>query len=233
MGAPGQSEQSFAESPPQYIEGEGEVWEGSLLRAAVAARMQGKLPASMVRVIDELLEPQLPWYEVLAQYIQSHYRNDYRFIPPNRRFLHTGIYLPSVFGEHLELVVAVDTSGSISDVMLRTFFSELSGIMSAIVSYRIELLGCDAAVGTHRTFESPDSIDTTALSGGGGTDFRPVFQKVTDEGWTPAALLYLTDGYGTFPDRAPDYPVLWLICDSSVEPPFGRRLPLELPGRGE
>jgi len=227
--APGQSERSFAGPPPQYIEGEGEVWQGRLLRAAIAARMQGKLPASMGRVIDGLLEPQLPWYELLAQYIHSRYRNDYRLIPPNRRFLHLGIYLPSVFGEYLELVVAVDTSGSISDAMLRTFLSELSGIMSSIPSYRVELLGCDAGVSTHRTFESPDRIDTEPLSGGGGTDFRPVFEKVSEECWTPDALIYLTDGYGTFPERAPDYPVLWLICGSNVEPPFGRRLSLELP----
>ena len=228
-----QGESKQAQDPPPWsgplpecVDFDRPAWKRRVIAAATAARLRGTLPAAMVRPLEHLLEPVCPWQEILAQFVHALFRNDYRFLPPNRRFLASGIYLPSVRGEHIDLVVAIDTSGSISSDLLRRFGSEMRGILLSVPSYTVHLLACDAAIAVEQTFESEEPFEIPELKGGGGTDFRPVFERVASEGWDVDLLVYMTDAQGRFPDKPPEYDVLWLLSEVG-EVPFGHKLLME------
>jgi predicted metal-dependent peptidase len=55
------------------------------------------------------------------------------------------------------------------------------------------------------------------FEGGGGTDFRDVFEKVKKCN----AMIFFTDGYATYPEDPPRYPVLWVLTKDNEKPPWG------------
>lgn len=220
LGGPKDPDIPMDETPPDIDKSRKKDWKVMVAQAANTARKQGKLPGNLARFIDDFLEPQLPWRQLLAEYIHSTARDDYRMIPPNKRYIHKGIYLPSLKGEQLEIAVAVDTSGSIAQEDIREFVSELSGIMVSVPDYRIHIFAADSKIQGYQEITPFDEIDKDIFKGGGGTDFRPVFQEIEDMGLQPAALVYLTDGDGEFPEMEPPYPVLWLLRGEK-DVPFG------------
>src|SRR5690606_12877290 len=103
-------------------------------------------------------------------------------------------------------VCGLDTSGSIQDPEVSMFFGEIYGILEDLRPSRVVIMYCDSKV--HKVVEAVDTSDLLNIRklgapGGGGTDFRPVFNKITEMGLEPDALVYLTDGYGTFPKKPP------------------------------
>lgn len=226
-GKPGQGPQGAGEKGeipriPPYNPGDND-WPSILASAAEAARAQGKLPAGMERIVDETLNPRIPWRQLLAEFIVNINKHDYDMRRPNRRHIHNGIYLPSIRGEELTLVIGIDTSGSISDDELAQFIAEVNGIMACIKGWTLHVMGCDADVHGYEVVQYPDSLDFKQVcKGRGGTSFKPVFEKVAEEGLTPACLIYLTDTYGDFPDDEPGYPVLWIINNTEGKVPWGR-----------
>ena len=208
-------------TPAKDKESMEEVWKRRVAAAVQVAKKQGKLPAGLETLIGELLHPQLPWQQLLRNKLQTilSYSN-YRLIPPNKDHLWRGIYLPSVCGETVSLVVAWDTSGSISQEELRVFVSEVQGIAMQFEDYEIHLVACDAEA-KHVGDLTPWTELPTSLPGRGGTDFRPVFRMVEEKGWHPEVLVYFTDLLGTFPDEAPPYPVIWVASYPGYNPPFG------------
>ncbi|MFX0091756.1 MAG: VWA-like domain-containing protein [Candidatus Hodarchaeota archaeon] len=196
-----------------------------IIQALQVAKKQGNVPAGLERRLETILNPELPWEQLLAQYIYSSYKDDWRWIPPNRRFIHSGISLPSAFSESLRLVVAIDTSGSINDVQLTWFLTEIRGIVATLRQYELTILGCDAAVQNVFKFETGDSVEGIRfiLRGKGGTDFRPVFDYLEQEQYIPDCLIYFTDAYGTFPESEPTFPVIWIVS-SRKSVPWGSRI---------
>jgi len=197
------------------------VWKDRLVRAAQVAKSQGRCPAGISEIVDDLLAPQQDWRTLLALYVQPH-AHDYDWLRPDRRLLGAyGLYLPTLFGEKVEdLVVAIDTSGSIGGDELRTFLSELRGILQAYPHMQVYLVTCDAQVWAFDALTSQDPVPTE-IQGRGGTDFRPVFDEIERRGLSPSAAVFLTDGMGDYPDDAPSYPVLWVLTPEHHEPPFG------------
>jgi predicted metal-dependent peptidase len=195
----------------------------SLAQAAQQARAMGNLPGAIARIVEDLLEPKIDWREVLRRFISTTSKNDYAWNPPNRRFIHRGLYLPSMRSDELPtIVVGVDTSGSISEKDLSEFAAEISGILSDYQT-TVEVVYCDSDVAGHETYQSEDLPIKLKPLGGGGTDFRPVFEWVDKQGIDPACVVYLTDlCCNSYPDE-PGYPVLWVqIGDYSNERvPFG------------
>ncbi|BBO83647.1 hypothetical protein DSCO28_42130 [Desulfosarcina ovata subsp. sediminis] len=97
-------------------------WRINLAQAASRARSMGDLPAGLARMIERLLSPKLDWRQLLNRFIQASARSDYAWMPPNRRYLHRNLYLPAMRSTDLpEVVVAVDTSGSVSSTELNQF----------------------------------------------------------------------------------------------------------------
>lgn len=215
----------------EVVENNEQVWKERLARAAIAAKMQGKLPSDIEDLVDAAVEPKLPWRELLRNYIQDTTKTEYRMMPPSKRFLHIPIYMPSMKSEFLEIAVAVDTSGSISQPELETFVSEMQGIADQFENYRIHVYACDAKVHGYDVIEAYDDWPKS-YKGRGGTDFRPVFKDIEDRGLDISVLIYLTDSFGTFPEITPSYPVLWVINQPNREVPFGEQVFLDMNEKG-
>lgn len=196
----------------------------------------GSLGGELVEAIKRSGKPRIPWQQVLSQFISGIRRDDFRFLPPSKRHLWRGLYLPSVGVPGPRLIVcAIDTSGSINSTFAQQFLSEVHGLRVS-AQCRLFVLQCDARITKTDAYDAWDSpspeIKAERFIGGGGTDFRPVFEWVGKElspiEGPPDAVIYLTDGYGSFPDRAPGYPVLWLIPENCLQTvPFGLRVEID------
>ena len=210
---------------PDAGQGDAQRWRDRFLAAAAAAKTQGSLPAEIQRIVDELVKPRIDWRRTLAEFLTPS-RNDYDWRRPDRRLLAaSGLYLPVIAGEALEdMVFAIDTSGSVSEKELRAFLSEVAEALQSYPEVRGWFLSCDARVhGVVRADgRTPVSDLVPAIKGGGGTDFRPVFEWVREQGILPSALVFLTDGMGTYPDQPPPYPVLWVLSPQHEKPPWGK-----------
>lgn len=199
-------------------------WQQLTTQAAKAAEARGKLPAGMKRAIDQISEARVDWRSLLRRYVQEIVRADYSWTRPNVRYIAHGLFLPSLRSIACgRIVVAVDTSGSIDAVLLSQFAGEINAIAQDVQPSSVDVIYCDADVNRVDTFERGDLVTLTPC-GGGGTDFRPVFERV-DSDEPPAVLIYLTDLYGSFPDVAPEYPVIWAATTNGTAP-FGDTVPI-------
>lgn len=195
-------------------------WKDAMAQALHAGKLAGNMPASLQRQIESLLQPSTNWRETLQSYLTEKKPDDVSFSRPNRRFIHQGIYLPStVYDVTGELVIGVDTSGSIGQRELDLFGAEVNAIHHLIKPTKTIVIYCDAAINRIDEFGEGDDVVLT-LCGGGGTDFRPPFDYLKQKQITPHAFVYLTDGYGPFPEEQ-HYPVVWAINNEQVDPPFG------------
>lgn len=203
-------------------------WDEALVQAFVNARGMGKLPAGVERFIDRRISPRLSWQELLARFIERSARSDYSWLTPNRRYIHQNLYLPSLQNHELnEIVIAVDTSGSIAADELDLFSAEISDIMGSYPA-NLHLIYCDAEVSKYQVFSHSDLPVAIRPVGGGGTDFRPVFDLIAKNGLMPSCLIYLSDlECLSYPDHPPPFPVLWVKTgNSGRRPPFGELIHL-------
>jgi len=186
---------------------------------------QGNLPQDLKFVVPEYFSHKVDWRELLYGYIASYAKSTYSFVPPNMKYLYRGIYLPSLSSDLLRIIVAIDTSGSVDETLLADFLGEINSIMQSYPNYEIDVITADAKVQSHKVFLPGESLDYE-VSGGGGTDFRPVFEYIDQQINYPTLLLYFTDGQGTFPENEPSYDVMWVMPEE-LEVPFGEVMILE------
>lgn len=206
----------------------------AITQAAIAVeRRQGTLPAHLRAIVDAVVKPQLDWRKLLRRFVTSAYGGSRRWLPPSRRHVWQGLYLQSMRTELLRACVAVDTSGSCTGD-LPQFFSELGALLGSFGHYEITVIQCDAEVGSVETFTSDRPLPKDykwQATGGGGTSFVPVFDYVKAHGMHPDVLVYVTDGYGDAPKKAPPYPVLWVLTGDGTEDfaPWGQKIHLNAP----
>ncbi len=195
-------------------------WSVAAEQAQRSAAAYGRKPAGLDRPLQQTRASRLDWRAILRDFISAQTPQDYRWSPPNRRYVSTGLYLPSVEKTGTgEIVVAIDTSGSIRGTELEEFVAEISAIAEQMQPERVHVVCADAAVQAGYEFARGEAIEIE-LRGGGGTDFRPVFRWVEEKAIAPACLIYLTDlRCRCFPD-AVAYPVLW-VTNSKREAPVG------------
>jgi predicted metal-dependent peptidase len=196
-------------------------WKLKITQAAAIAKAQGKLPQSLDRMITEIMQPKLPWKEILARFITEHVKNDYTWTLPNKRYLHANLYLPALQVPSLgTIAVIIDTSGSVNQADLEQFAGELQAILMSYPATEILIIYVDSKV-AHTEAITIQDLKLHA-KGGGGTDFRPGFAYIKQEQIEPSCVLYFTDGCGNSFPEAPDYPTLWIITDKAdFAPPFG------------
>ncbi len=198
-------------------EGHGKEIDEAIRQGAITA---GKMGSGGERTVADLLEPQVDWREVLREFITTHCTgSDYAtYNRPNRRSMHTGIYFPSGVSEQVdELVVAIDTSGSIGQRELSLFLSEIKSICETVHPKKLRVLYWDTEVCRAEEYEMHDLhtlTDSTKPEGGGGTDVNCVTSYLADNNISPQAAIMLTDGYlwggwGTW-----SCPTLWCVLDS-------------------
>ncbi|MDD2266402.1 VWA-like domain-containing protein [Sulfuricurvum sp.] len=197
-------------------------WQYAASIAQEVAQRKGAMPLGLERLGKKVKPSDVDWRFELYNAVNRHMRNNYAFMPPNKKHIHRGIALPSLTSDTLSLCVAIDTSGSIDDALLGAFMEEFKTIMQNFPSVKIELIIADAKVHAHHTFQGGEKMDFR-LKGGGGTDYRPTFDYVEANLPMTTMLLYFTDGEGSFPRIPPNYEVLWALS-RKAKVPFGRGL---------
>jgi predicted metal-dependent peptidase len=200
-------------------------WQERLAGAAQQAMQTGRLGAAIARMLEQFLTPAVPWRSVLARYMRVRARDDFDYSRPGRR--EGEAILPALRSAQINVTVAIDTSGSISASEISEFVSEIDALKGQ-VSARVTLLACDCELSpdSPRVFDPWEAVSLPeSLSGGGGTDFSPVFKWVDNQDAAPDLLIYFTDGKGRFPSDTPLYPVVWLIKGQEA-PPWGERVQL-------
>lgn len=215
---PGQAAQERQAAEPK--------WQTEVAAGMSAARVQGKLPAALDRALTEVLEPVVDWREKIEALFARRVGNGvYNWRTLDRRLVVRDIIAPgrSGFGADT-VIVGVDTSGSIGPKEVNMFLAEVGGILEDVRPRRVLVAWCDAKL--HRVDEMSEPGDVAdarhkGAPGGGGTSFLPVFEYADQLGGQIDALVYLTDGMGTFPDKAPSYPVIWGNIYPSSKYPFG------------
>lgn len=196
-------------------------WSASVLHAAKQAQAMGRLPKGMERLVQEIKNPPQDWRTLLRRFVQQNAASDYSWLQPNTRYLSMGLYLPSLRSENMPpMVVAIDTSGSIDDLVLSQFAREVNAIVQEMQPQAVHVLYCDTRIQAVDVFEQGEQISISP-KGGGGTDFKPVFNWLEEQGLQPSCLVYLTDMAGRFPISEPDYPVLWGDTEGRYPAPWG------------
>ncbi|WP_428737577.1 vWA domain-containing protein [Sulfurimonas sp.] len=180
----------------------------------------GEIPESIERFFDISHFGKIDWRNELRDTIDRYYRDDYTLIPPSKKLLYQGIYLPSNISNTFKLVIAIDSSGSIDEELLNEFLNEVNFLMEHLQNYQIDLLICDDKIHSHKTFYSGEILDVQII-GNGGTDFRPVFEFVEQNIDEVKLLLYFTDLDGIFPKNTPTYEVKWITTREKT-PSFGQ-----------
>lgn len=197
----------------------------SALELLKEEKSKGEKYKSMERFFKLEKVGKINWRDELKSVIDIHLKDNYRLIPPNKKYLYMNIYLPSSYSERFSLVIAVDSSGSVDEELLNIFLTEINFLMSQVQNYEIEIIVCDDKIRASEVFYSGESL-TCQVIGGGGTDFRPVFDYIKDKRANTRLLLYFTDLDGIFPDEEPIYDVKW-ITTKDKNPPFGELINLE------
>ena len=192
--------------PPVNTPAEEQAWDEAMHQAASLARAQGNTPGAVEETIRQAHRSILDWRSLLRRYMTDAARRDYSWSVPNRRFIDSGLYLPSMHSEGIDAIaIIIDTSASLPGETLALFWAEVREITTEL---------------------QPDSI---TIKGRGGTDFRPGFAWLHEQGVRPGCCLYLTDmECDSYPETAPLYPVAWCVWGSPhgdrYHEPWGERI---------
>lgn len=192
-----------------------------MAEAAMIARRQGKLPDFIERMISEILHPKISWKEALQSFFSEVVNDDFTWEKPSVRYLHLGLYLPSLKNPQLGSVILIlDTSGSIDGDLINAFAAEVQEITSAF-NIPLSILYVDEEVQTVQEIEPDETISLRPM-GGGGTDFTPGFDYIEMHGLEPTVVIYMTDGACYSYPATPSYDVLWAKFGAfPFNPPFG------------
>jgi predicted metal-dependent peptidase len=218
---------------PEPESGEGDAvaeqardWQIAVEQAENVAKLAGKLPAGVTRGLEAAASARVDWRELLRCAWSETTPADYSWNRPNRRHVWNGLYLPGLVCEGVgEICIAVDCSGSINARQLGLFEAEVRSILAGQQPRLVHVLYFDTEVQKSETYHAGLPIKLTP-EGGGGTDFRPCFRWLEERGIVPQTLVFLTDLWGSFPEQAPPYPVLWASTDRRSAP-FGLVIPME------
>lgn len=200
-------------------------WQQRMAGAALQAQQAGKLGGELARLVGVMLQPKLPWRMLLARYMTQVARDDYSYSRPSRR--EGEMIMPSLRSSQANIMVVLDTSGSVTNEELHDFLSEINALKSQLRA-SVTLHACDTTLSKDGPwlFEAWEEFKLPQeFHGGGGTDFLPIFDWIKVQGLAPDILLYFTDAEGEFPKQKPHYPVLWLV-KGKAQVPWGQRIQL-------
>jgi predicted metal-dependent peptidase len=195
--------------------------------AAAQAAGAGKVPAGVQRMIKDFTEPKMDWRQLLRMNIQSILKSNFSFSRPNRKSQHCGAILPGMLNEEtIDVSVAIDMSGSISDAMAKDFISEVKGIMDEYQDFKLDLFCFDTEVYNYAQFtaDNADEIMSYECKGGGGTDFDACYKFMKAEGIEPKRFIMFTDGYpcGSWGDEDYCESLFVIHGNESIVSPFGQ-----------
>jgi predicted metal-dependent peptidase len=199
----------------------------AMLSAASTSENASNIPLGVRRMIQDLTEPKLNWRELLRMQLESTIKSDYTWMRSSRRSWHVDAVLPGLRNdEMIDIVVAFDASGSMSDQIHKDCLGEVQGIMDSFPAFKIHIFSFDTEVYNYQTYDSDnlDNIRDYEVFGGGGTDFTAIYDFLKREQIEPKRLVVFTDGYpcGSWGDE--NYcDTLWVIHGSdNIQPPWGQ-----------
>lgn len=197
----------------------------AIINAASSAEA-GSIPKGVERLIKQATNPVMPWRELIQTNLTSAIRTDFSWVRPSRRGWHIDAIMPGMTpGEEIDVTVAIDMSGSISDRQAQAFLAEIGGMMNAFDGYKCHVFCFDTEIYNPADFssENMETIDSYQPAGGGGTDFDAIFSYLKNSSMVPKRLIVFTDGYpfGSWGD--PNFcDTTWIIHgDKNPNPPFG------------
>ncbi len=203
------------------------------MKAALqAAKNAGKLPGKLSAMFESFCEPKLPWQNLLRQFLEVVTKNDYTWTRPNRRYITQGFVLPTLYSRGIgTLVVMLDTSASVNNPLLKSFLTELSGMLTYVNMEMIYLLLIDTKVHGCIKLTKSDLPLKVNVKGRGGTNFVPGFDYIKENGIRPNCIIYLTDMEClSYPAEAPNCHTLWCTETKNpryLKPPFGTVIQIE------
>jgi predicted metal-dependent peptidase len=187
----------------------------------------GNVPSDIRRMIGELTAPKMDWRQMIRVTLESNITNDFTFMRPNRKSQFNSVVLPGMIkDQQIDIAIALDVSGSISNEDTNDFLSEVQGIMDQFQRYNIHIWCFDTEVSGYDVFTDDDgrSIKEFEMTGGGGTDFTPNWNFMKSRGLEPDQFIMFTDGEPWRSWGDPDYcDTLFLIKNTWSKPvaPFG------------
>ena len=199
----------------------------AMLAAAATADGAGNIPAGVKRLIQDLTEPKMNWRELLRMQLESTIKSDYTWMRASRKGWHMDAVMPGMkLDPMIDIAVALDASGSISETMLKDFLGEVQGIMDSFPAYRIHVVTFDTEAYNPAQYNSEnlDDICDYEVTGGGGTDFDCVFNYLKENEIEPKRLVMFTDGYpfGSWGDENYTDTVFILHGTTTIVPPWGQ-----------
>ena len=191
---------------------EEQAWDEAMHQALNIARAEGKAPGLVAETVRNAHASRLDWRTLLRRYMTDAASRDYSWSVPNRRFIDSGLYLPSIRSEGIDTIaVIIDTSGSVPAQTLADFWAELREVADEVRPGRVIVLQVDTALQDAAEYAPDELPDEIALKGRGGTDFRPGFEWLGEQGIQPTVCLYFTDmECSSYPERPPPFDVVWV-----------------------
>ncbi len=224
----GQS-QDGSTGPVPMTDEERKILRDELREAIINAASQdtaGNLPAGVKRILHELTDPQMDWRELLQMHLDGTINKDYTWMKPTRYDLGIEAILPGMtVDQALDICVAIDVSGSISEDQARDFLSEVKGIMSQFDDYKIHVWCFDTQIYNPKIFTSDnlEDIDSYEILGGGGTMFECNYEYMKKEDIAPKRFIMFTDGYpcGSWGDEQYCDTLFVIHGNKTIVPPYG------------
>ena len=212
MDAPANGGEGGAGPSPADVAAEEQAWDEAMHQAASLAKAQGRMPGAVEETVRGAHVSTVDWRTLLRCYMTDAAKSDYSWSQPNRRFIDSGLYLPSIRSEGIDTIaVIVDTSGSLPAGTLAELWAEIREIATELQPERVIVLQVDAAVQDAAEYAAADLPDEIAIRGRGGTDFRPGFAWLEEHDIRPGVCLYLTDMLcSSYPDTEPDFATIWV-----------------------
>ena len=211
-------------------------WDNAMHQAASIAKAEGNLPGYFAEKIGDAHKSEVDWRTILRRYMTAITNRDFSWARPNRRFIDSGLYLPSLHSEAMPFMVfAIDTSGSVDSAAINQIWSEVRDICNEVNPEYVEVIQCDTHVRSVERYSANDLPGELDILGRGGTAFSPVFKQVELSMEQPVCLVYGTDMGSSDYGPPPPYPVIWAAVDTwgpPTKPPFGEMVEVPHTKRG-
>jgi len=213
----------------QQIKGK---WKKAVSEGSAYARDKGNMPDGLGLFIDGLLNEKVNWKSLLYKYLTRTIPHDYSYARPSKRSFSTGVYMPIMRKECIEIVVSLDTSGSIQGKELKEFMSEIRGIARSFNNLSMKLIVCDSEIKDVYTIGNGDGeeIEKLSIKGGGGTSHKPIYDYINTNLPNTKLLVNFTDGYTDLDELDNNINTLWVICKNGIDVesiPFGEVVKLD------
>ena len=224
------SDDGDAAETPMDVAAEEQAWDEAMHQALNIARAEGKVPGRVEETVKGAHASTLDWRTLLRRYMTDAAKSDYSWSLPNRRFIDSGLYLPSIHSEGMKTIaVIIDTSGSLPAATLAEFWAELREVAAEIRPESVIVLQVDAVLQDVAEYTADDLPDEIVVKGRGGTDFRPGFEWLDEQGIRPGVCLYFTDmECSDYPQAEPAFGVVWVNWSDPPEDwnrePWGERI---------